>query len=68
MATEKQVRYTMYLLSTRGFSTRYMNAQFKALGATMRERSGMVQDWVASRGFREISSLIDNLKAMSEVR
>lgn len=66
MATEKQIRYTLYLLSSRGFSTRYMNAEFKALGATMRERSGSVESWVRGRNFAEISNLIDTLKAIPE--
>ena len=67
-ATEKQIRYAMYLLDKAGFSTRYMNAQFKELGATMRERSGSVESWLASRNIQEMSHLIDNLKAKAEGR
>lgn len=52
MATEKQVSY----------STRYMDSSFKRLGATMRERSGGVRDWLASLERHRISQLIDELK------
>lgn len=63
MATEKQIRYVMFLLSQRGFSTRFMDESFKALGATMRERSGSVEGWVRNLDFGRVSSLIDTLKA-----
>lgn len=63
MATEKQVRYVMFLLSQRGYSTNWMNAEFKALGATMRERSGKVESWVRGLDFNRVSNLIDTLKA-----
>ena len=62
MATEKQVNYVLHLLSENGYSTEYMNASFKALGASMRERSGRVRDWLAKMEKAEISSLIDRLK------
>lgn len=62
-ATEKQVRYVMYLLNRAGYSTRYMNAQFKSLGATMRERSGDVEGWVRGLSSVRLSQLIDDLKA-----
>lgn len=61
-ATDKQVRYVMVLLSRRGYSTRYMDASFKALGATMRERSGTVEDWVRNLDIARVSSLIEQLK------
>ena len=61
-ATDKQVRYAMYLLDKAGYSTRYMNSSFKKLGATMRQRSGSVADWLSGMTRREISSLIDDLK------
>jgi len=60
MATEKQVNYAMSLLAKAGYSTNYMNAQFSKF-ATMRERSGKVQDWLANMGRQEISQLIDRL-------
>jgi hypothetical protein len=63
MPTDKQVNYIMKLLSQNGYSTRYMNSDFKALGATMRERSGSVESWVRSRNFQEASDLIDKLKS-----
>lgn len=62
-ATEKQIRYAMYLLGQKGYSTTWMNANFKSLGATMRERSGRVADWVASMTVSEASQLISKLQA-----
>lgn len=63
MATEKQVRYVMFLLAQRGYSTNWMGAEFKKLGATMRERSGKVESWVRSLDPARVSNLIDTLKA-----
>lgn len=60
-ATEKQVRYALYLLSENGYSTRYMDSSFKRF-ATMRERSGTVENWLRNKNVAEISSLIDALK------
>ena len=61
-ATEKQVRYALYLLRSKGFSTKYMDSRFKQLGATMRERSGQVTDWLEGKNVAEMSDLIDTLK------
>ena len=60
-ATPKQISYALSLLGNAGYSTRYMDSSFKKLGATMRERSGLVSDWLANMPRREISSLIDTL-------
>lgn len=61
-ATEKQISYALALLGKAGYSTRYMNASFKELGASMRERSGSVRDWLANMTKAEVSALIDRLK------
>lgn len=61
-ATDKQIRYAMYLLGQAGYSTRYMDARFKRLGASMRERSGSVEAWVRGLGVGGCSALIDQLK------
>lgn len=61
-ATAKQVSYALTLLDQAGYSTRYMNAEFARLGATMRQRSGKVEDWLGKMSRREISSLIGTLK------
>lgn len=63
-ATEKQVRYALRLLGEKGYSVRYMDARFKELGATMRERSGLVADWLAGMNVAEASRLIDTLKSL----
>ena len=62
MATKKQVNYAMHLLAEAGYGTRYMNASFKTLGASMRQRSGTVQAWLEGMSVSEISRLIDRLK------
>jgi len=61
-ATSKQVSYLMVLLGKAGYSTRYMDASFKKLGASMRERSGKVEDWLKGLTVSEASSLIEELK------
>ena len=62
-ATEKQVRYAMFLLDKAGYSTRYMDATYKRLGARMRERSGSVDEWLRSLDMGRMSSVIDELKS-----
>jgi len=60
--SEKQIRFAMFLLGKAGYSTKFMNSAFKDLGATMRERSGRVEDWLSAMTPSEISNLIDSLK------
>lgn len=62
LATDRQINYLMHLLAKRGYSTRFMNSSFKALGATMRQRSGTVRGWLESLTTAEASALIDQLK------
>lgn len=59
-ATEKQVRYLLHLLAKSGYSTTWMNARFKSLGASMRERSGRVDEWLRSLSIAQASALIDH--------
>ena len=61
-ATPKQVAYAMSLLGKAGYSTRYMNSSFTALGATMRQRSGTVESWLSKMPSGQISSLITKLQ------
>ena len=61
-ATPKQVAYAMSLLGKAGYSTRYMNSSFTAIGATMRQRSGTVENWLSNMTKSEISDLISELK------
>ena len=60
-ATGRQVRYALHLLGKAGYSTRYMDRRFKALGATMRERGGTVEDWLEGMNVARISGVIDTL-------
>ncbi len=62
MATQNQVNYALVLLSKKGYSTNYMNAAYKELGATMRERSGTVENWLLGMNHARISNLIGKLK------
>jgi hypothetical protein len=66
-ATDRQVRYALFLLGKAGYSTRFMDAQFKELGASMRQRSGTVEGWLSGMNVAEISGLIDTLKAKAGV-
>lgn len=68
MASPKQVNYALALLSDAGYSTGYMNSQFKELGATMRERSGTVESWLNGMNSPTISRLIDRLKRSNPTR
>ena len=61
-ATPKQVAYAMSLLGKAGYSTRYMNSSFTAIGATMRQRSGTVESWLSNMPSGQISSLITKLQ------
>jgi len=63
MATEKQVAYALSLMRKAGFGTDWMRSEHKALGASMRERSGKVVEWLASMDRTRISELIDDLKS-----
>lgn len=63
MPTEKQIDYALALLDKAGYSTRFMNSSFKSLGASMRQRSGTVRDWLRGMEKTQISALIDTLKA-----
>lgn len=63
--SEKQARYILYLLNQAGYSTGWMNARFKNLGATMRQRSGRVEDWIRGLNVAEASRVIEKL--LSEV-
>lgn len=63
LATDKQVRYLMQLLEEAGYGIQYMEARYKNLGASMRERSGSVEAWLKSRSVGQASGLIDQLKA-----
>ena len=61
MTTEKQTRYILLLLAENGYGTGFMNAEFKQLGASMRERTGTVDSWVRSLGVGRVSQLIKKL-------
>lgn len=64
MATEAQIDYAIALLKKNGFSIRFMDAKFKELGASMRERQGSVRNWLTNMEKAEISDLITKLKEM----
>ena len=66
MATEKQVRYLLFLLKKNGYSTKWMNREFKALGASMRERSGTVEHWLRSLDIATASELIKRLQGNTD--
>lgn len=61
-ATPKQVNYALHLLAEAGYDTKWMGAEYKKLGAKMRERSGSVLGWLEGHSRKDISDLIDRLK------
>ena len=60
--TNKQKRYLLHLLNKNGYSTRYMNSEFRELGARMRERSGTVEGWLEDLDYTRTQKLFDTLK------
>ena len=61
LATKKQIGYAWMLLRQAGYSTMH-SAGFVELGATMRERSGTVEDWLKGMSAAKASRLIQRLK------
>lgn len=61
--TDKQVNYILMLLSKAGYSTRFMDSEFKSMGVGMVRRSGSVEAWIRSLNVAEVSALIDRLKS-----
>jgi hypothetical protein len=63
LATRKQIGYAWMLLRQAGYSTKGMDsAAFAQLGATVRERSGTVEDWLKGMSAAKASRLIQWLK------
>ena len=62
-ATKKQIGYAVLLLRQAGYSIERMDsAAFAELGATMRERSGTVENWLKGMSAAKASRLIQWLK------
>jgi len=66
MATYKQVNLVLARLHEAGYSTDYMDSTFKALGATMRERSGSVEGWVKKMNNGQVQALLEKLEEGDE--
>ncbi len=62
MATQKQIDYALALMDRKGYDTRWMTAKHRNLGATCRERSGKVSDWLAGLTKAEVSNIISKLQ------
>lgn len=62
-SSSKQVSFALQLLAEAGYSVKYMDQRFKALGATMRERSGSVTSWLEAKSSAEVSALIADLQS-----
>ena len=62
-ATKRQVGDAVLLLRQAGYSNERMDsAAFAELGATMRERSGTVENWLKGMSAAKASRLIQRLK------
>ena len=64
MTTPKMKNYALALLSKHGYSTEYMNSQFKDFNAGMRDRSGRVSDWLDE--YSHAKAVIEALKDRKE--
>jgi hypothetical protein len=63
IATKRQIGYAVMLLHQAGYSTERMDgAAFAELGATMRQRSGTVDNWLNGLSVAKASRLIQRLK------
>jgi hypothetical protein len=63
LATNRQIVYAVLLLHETGYSIERMDsADFAELGATVRERSGTVEDWLEGMSAAKASRLIQRLK------
>lgn len=60
-ATEKQVRYALFLLDKHGYGADWMSRRHSRW-ATMRERQGRVDAWLSSLPGYRVSQIIDDLK------
>jgi hypothetical protein len=62
-ATNGQIGYAVLLLRQAGYSIERMDSPaFAELGATMRERSGTVENWLKGMSAAKASHLIKRLK------
>jgi chromosome segregation ATPase len=66
MATARQKAYALSLLGQLGYSVRYINKDYKALGLGMRERTGKVTDWLDSLNAAEADRLIKRLRTLQQ--
>lgn len=60
-ATDKQVRYIIYLLKRLGYNTKYVNSGYKKLGAGAVEYGMPITEWLGRRDIAEASAIIDKL-------
>ena len=63
-ATDKQIKYILYLADRKGLSTTWMNAGWKKVGVPLSARNGRVVDFLANLNVSEASNLIDRLQAL----
>lgn len=68
MATRKQINYALSLMRKLGMSAEWMGSEHKRLGATMRERSGKVENWIQGMNAARASGLIDDLLLLQKQR
>ena len=65
-ATDKQIKFILYLADRKGLNTTWMNAGWKKVGVPLSARNGRVVDFLANLNVSEASNLIDRLQALSE--
>lgn len=66
MATARQIERLLCLLERAGYSPRYMDRSFMALGATERQCRGYVLDWLRSLDADSAEELIAELSLYAD--
>lgn len=61
-ATAKQIERAILLLGKAKYDTKFIDSNFKRLGATMPDRDCTVESWLAAKTEFEIEMLIERLR------
>jgi hypothetical protein len=65
-ATPKQIERAIMLLGKANYSTGFIDANFKRLGATMSDRDCTVESWLAAKTESEIEMLLERLRNVTQ--
>ncbi|MGD0472013.1 MAG: hypothetical protein ABSB70_02230 [Candidatus Velthaea sp.] len=65
-ATPKQIGRAILLLGKANYNTKYIDSNFKRLGATMSDRDCAVESWLAAKTGSEIEMLLERLQNVTQ--